>query len=262
MLIRQFLVPKKSFNRTISAMANHYSTWVEAKAKYLEENIETRRGNYFCKNAFVKLEDIPTWADESKEASSSTSVEKNGLQANRDLNSKVSVWQGDITHLEVGAIVNAANSRLAGGGGVDGAIHKAAGPFLLSECKSIKNGCPTGEALLTGGYKLPAKYVIQTVGPMTQDPALLSACYSNSLKLANENNLKSIAFPCISTGVYGYPNRDAADAALSEVRKFLECEVSSLERVIFCVFLDLDLKLYNELLPKYFPSCVDITKVD
>ncbi|XP_032788942.2 macro domain-containing protein CT2219 [Daphnia magna] len=262
MLLRQFLVHKKSFNRAIFAMAEQCPTWKEAKAKYLEENIETRRGNYFCKNNFFTLEDIPTWADESKEVSSSASVEKNGLQANRDLNSKISVWKGDITHLEVGAIVNAANSRLAGGGGVDGAIHKAAGHFLLSECKSIKNGCPTGDALLTGGYKLPAKYVIQTVGPMTHDPALLSACYANSLKLAKENNLKSIAFPCISTGVYGFPNRDAAEVALSAVRKFLECEVSSVERVIFCVFLDLDLRFYKELLPEYFPSCGDVTKLD
>lgn len=120
---------------------------------------------------------------------------------------------------------------------------------------------------------------------MTHDPALLSACYANSLKLAKENNLKSIvnleflhfvilftsiilsanfqqAFPCISTGVYGFPNRDAAEVALSAVRKFLECEVSSVERVIFCVFLDLDLRLYKELLPEYFPSCGDVIKVD
>ncbi|KAI9561642.1 hypothetical protein GHT06_012602 [Daphnia sinensis] len=262
MLIRQFSVPKKSFNRAIFAMANECSTWVEAKAKYLEGNIETRRENYFCKNSFVKLEDIPTWADESKEVSSSIPVQKNSSQGSKDLSSKISVWKGDITLLEVGAIVNAANSRLAGGGGVDGAIHKAAGHFLLSECKSIKNGCPTGEALLTGGYKLPAKYVIQTVGPMTQNPELLSACYANSLKLANENNLKSIAFPCISTGVYGYPNRDAAEVALSAVRKFLECDGSLLERVIFCIFLDLDFNLYKELLPKYFPSHGDTTKVD
>lgn len=95
----------------------NFYVFVPITAKYLEENIETRRGNYFCKNNFFTLEDIPTWADESKEVSSSASVEKNGLQANRDLNSKISVWKGDITHLEVGAIVNAANSRLAGGGG-------------------------------------------------------------------------------------------------------------------------------------------------
>lgn len=154
--------------------------FIPTAAKDIEENIETRRENYFCKNAFVTLEKIPTWAEESKEVSSKKFEKNFQFQPNTALNSKISVWQGDITLLEVGAIVNAANSRLAGGGGgenylsrflchqgcltfffyhftVDGAIHKAAGPFLLSECQSIKNGCPTGEALLTGGYKLPSK---------------------------------------------------------------------------------------------------------
>ena len=139
--------------------------------------------------------------------------------------SSIKYHSGDITKLKVDAIVNAANSSLLGGGGVDGAIHRAAGPGLLNECRTL-NGCRTGEAKITGGYNLPASHVIHTVGPIysgsASDAENLRNCYWNSLEVARENNLHSIAFPGISTGVYGYPKKDAAKIALKTVKEWLE----------------------------------------
>ena len=157
--------------------------------------------------------------------------------------------KADITKLQTDAIVNAANNTLLGGGGVDGAIHRAAGPQLLAECRTL-NGCETGQAKITNGYNLPAKYVIHTVGPVWYggeqgEPQLLADAYRNSLKLAEEHNLKSIAFPAISTGVYGYPKEEAAHIAIDTIREFLkEYDME----VVLTAFSDGDLKRYERIL--------------
>jgi len=156
----------------------------------------------------------------------------------KEILDKIEVRQGDITQLDVDAIVNAANTSLLGGGGVDGAIHRAAGPELLAECRRI-GGCPTGEARITRGYKLPARHVIHTVGPVyrgrPQDRELLANCYRNSLSLAVQNKIATIAFPAISCGVYGYPIEQAARIALRECRDFLARQ-PAVGPVILCCF--------------------------
>jgi O-acetyl-ADP-ribose deacetylase len=161
----------------------------------------------------------------------------------------IEIIKGDITKLEVDAIVNAANTSLLGGGGVDGAIHRAAGKELLEECRKL-NGCKTGQAKITKGYKLPAKFVIHTVGPVwnggkKHEAEKLESCYFNSLTLAKENNLRSIAFPAISTGVYSYPYKAATSIALKTTIRFLK-ENSIPEKVIFVCFNDELLQIYKE----------------
>jgi O-acetyl-ADP-ribose deacetylase (regulator of RNase III) len=168
---------------------------------------------------------------------------------------RIKIIQGDITKQAVDAIVNAANSSLLGGGGVDGAIHRAAGPKLLEECKPL-NGCPTGEAKITKGYNLPANYVIHTVGPVwhggnKNEDELLSNCYQNSLQLAVENDIQTIAFPAISTGAYGFPIERATKIALHTTRDFLE-ENESIEEVVFVCFSDRDYRIYQQLFEEEF----------
>lgn len=162
--------------------------------------------------------------------------------------SRVRVVQGDITGLDVDAIVNAANRSLLGGGGVDGAIHRAAGPGLLAEC-ALLGGCPTGQAKMTGGHRLKARHVIHAVGPVYRggrsgEQALLRSCYTESLRLASGAELHSIAFPCISTGVYGYPKEEACAVAVAAVEEWIASNELP-ESVIFCCFGAEDAGLYR-----------------
>ena len=201
------------------------------------------------------LADIPTLAQVYRNAGTRKSdTSTSHFPASAATNARVGLIRGDITKLRLDAIVNAANSSLLGGGGVDGAIHRAAGPDLLSECRQL-GGCPAGEARITRGYRLPAKHVVHTVGPVfshahpQRSEGLLRSCYEESLKLADANDLKSIAFSGISTGVYGYPSRDAAQVACETVRKYLDTDTSALERVVFVTFEQKDVDAYDEMLP-------------
>ncbi|MBS4034504.1 MAG: O-acetyl-ADP-ribose deacetylase [Ignavibacterium sp.] len=167
---------------------------------------------------------------------------------------KIEVQHGDITKCKVDAIINAANTSLLGGGGVDGAIHRAAGPQLLEECREL-NGCPTGEAKITKGYNLPSKFVIHTVGPVwnggnKNEDNLLANCYRNSLKIAVEYGIKSIAFPAISTGVYRFPLERATGIAITEVMKFLKNN-ESIDNVIFIYFDERTYEAYEKILNEF-----------
>ena len=170
---------------------------------------------------------------------------------------RVEIVEGDITKQQVDAIVNAANESLLGGGGVDGAIHRAAGPELLEECRKI-GGCPTGEARVTGGYKLPAKWVIHTVGPIwrggnNREDELLANCYKNSLKAAVDIGAKTVAFPSISTGAYGFPLERATRIALTETKRFLE-KNQDIDKVVFVCFGKQAYETYKSIFDQVFSS--------
>ncbi len=164
---------------------------------------------------------------------------------------RIQLYQGDITEMHVDAIVNAANKNLLGGGGVDGAIHRVAGPKLLEECTKLK-GCETGQAKITLAYRLPCRFVIHTVGPVWHggeigEPKQLASAYQSSLKLAKEHQLKTVAFPNISTGVYAFPKQLAAEIAIGTVRNFLKDD-DSFEEITFCVYDDENYEIYEKLL--------------
>ncbi|KAM6367973.1 ADP-ribose glycohydrolase MACROD2 isoform 1-T1 [Alca torda] len=231
--------------------------WREEKERLLKMTLEERRKEYL--RDYVALKTVPTWMEDLKSKSESDGENtKEDLQGKKSLSEKVSLYRGDITLLEVDAIVNAANSSLLGGGGVDGCIHRAAGPCLVAECRNL-SGCETGQAKITCGYDLPAKYVIHTVGPIARGHLTdahkenLANCYKSSLKLAKENNIRSIAFPCISTGIYGFPNEPAAVIALNTVKEWLSKNHNEVDRIIFCVFLEVDYKIFKKKMGEFFP---------
>ncbi|NP_001083167.1 ADP-ribose glycohydrolase MACROD2 [Xenopus laevis] len=230
--------------------------WKEEKERLLNMTRDERRKEY---REYVSLDKIPSLMEELKSKASSDDESPEEIQVKNSLCEKVSFYKGDITQLEVDAIVNAANTSLLGGGGVDGCIHRASGPSLLAECREL-GGCETGQAKITCGYELPAKYVIHTVGPIARGHITpnhkqdLASCYNSSLTLATENDIRTIAFPCISTGIYGYPNEPAANVALTTVKEFLKKNRDKIDRVIFCVFLEVDFKIYKRKLNEFFPK--------
>lgn len=231
--------------------------WREEKERLLKMTLEERRKEYI--RDYVPLNTILSWKEEMKcKSQNDAENTQEASQVKKSLSEKVSLYRGDITLLEVDAIVNAANASLLGGGGVDGCIHRAAGPCLLAECRNL-NGCDTGHAKITCGYDLPAKYVIHTVGPIARGHINgshkddLANCYKSSLKLVKENNVRSVAFPCISTGIYGFPNEPAAVIALSTIKEWLAKDHHEMDRIIFCVFLEVDFKIYKKKMSEFFP---------
>ncbi|XP_043552577.1 ADP-ribose glycohydrolase MACROD1-like isoform X2 [Chiloscyllium plagiosum] len=219
------------------------SVWREdAKQIYLKEKLEDK-----------DQDEYPPMKEKTVEEGEEVPAPKT-----HKLSENVSLYRGDITKLKIDAIVNAANKSLLGGGGVDGCIHRAAGPKLLLACRQL-NGCNTGDAKITPGYDLPAKHIIHTVGPIARgscDERLkrqLRNCYEASLKLLETQGLKSIAFPCISTGIYGFPQDDAAEIAVSTVKEWLTEKQALVDRIIFCVFLESDHKIYKEKMLHHFP---------
>ncbi|XP_030621934.1 ADP-ribose glycohydrolase MACROD1 [Chanos chanos] len=237
--------------RTDLNLDSDKTDWKEAKNVLLSMGQKERRAMY--RTDHLALDQVPVWTQ-------SGSYDGEVLYKSNDkLTQKISLFRGDITKLEIDALVNAANKTLLGGGGVDGAIHRGAGPLLKKECSTL-GGCETGEAKITGAYGLPAKYVIHTVGPIAlgsvgdAERRGLRDCYYNSLNVAVKNQLRTVAFPCISTGVYGYPPEQAVEIALTTVREFLDEHHAQLDRVIFCVFLKSDEDLYKKRIPAYFPQ--------
>ncbi|XP_043190999.1 macro domain-containing protein CT2219-like isoform X4 [Amphibalanus amphitrite] len=230
-----------------SGLSSLCSRVSKAMSAPVSSDLAERRRQYSCGDRYVPLSDIPSWLDYNRQRTSAES-----LVTNNPLAERVSFWRGDITALEVDAIVNAANKSLLGGGGVDGAIHRAAGPELKAECATL-GGCETGDAKLTAGYRLPARHVLHTVGPVGERPELLASCYRRCLELARQHRLRSVAFPCVSTGVFGYPQEAAATVALQTVREQLEKDAQLPERVVFCLFLEEDVAAYLRQLPVFFP---------
>ncbi|KAM9848174.1 ADP-ribose glycohydrolase MACROD2 isoform 2-T2 [Aulostomus maculatus] len=228
-------------------MSKKKKDWKTEKDRLLRLEREERRKEY-RRQDYISLDKIPAWREENSSDDKEEGKESTGRGGVSD---KVSLYKGDITVLELDAIVNAANSSLLGGGGVDGCIHKAAGPGLYEECSSL-NGCETGKAKITCGYDLPARYVIHTVGPVARghvgpyETLDLTSCYRNCLRLMKEHGLSTVAFPCISTGIYGFPNEPAADIALNTVKSWIEENPDKITRVIFCVFLETDFAIYKK----------------
>ncbi|XP_072277570.1 ADP-ribose glycohydrolase MACROD1 isoform X2 [Pyxicephalus adspersus] len=231
-------------------------TWREAK-NFLKTLTQKQRREHYGTRNFIKVKNIPTWKDLAKKVKAKQ-PEVVKFPKNKDLIEKISLIKGDITKLEVDAIVNAAKHTLLGGGGVDGCIHKAAGPLLKHEC-SFHGGCETGQTKITCGYLLPARYVIHAVGPVAegnpgpQQKEDLHNCYKNSLYMATEGKLRTLAFPCISTGAFGYPSDEAADVALETIRSYLDEHKDKFDRIIICVFTAKDEEIYLNKLPEYFP---------
>jgi len=229
-MVSPFRTLTRTRARSIAVLGQHLtrvmsSSWTEEKERLAALTPE-EWSERWSKIGAVVVKDIPNWSAYFRIKLKGVPKELNDegvdkVQKSPDLSSKVAIFSGDITNLGVDCIVNAANESLLGGGGVDGAIHRRAGGLLLEECRTL-GGCKTGEAKITGAYKLPSKNVIHTVGPRGENSDLLKSCYAKSLELMVQHDLRTIAFPCISTGIYGYPSSKACPVALETVRKFIE----------------------------------------
>jgi len=214
-------------------------------------SLEERRKRYRCYK-YKTADDILTWHEiTQKYKLQPVDSEYTGIE---ELNKKIGWIHGDITTLEIDAIVNAANESCLGGGGVDGAIHNAAGDQLYEECRTL-HGCPTGDTKITRGYNLPAKFILHTVGPVGERPSLLTSCYETCLELVAKHNIRTVAFCGISTGIFGYPLVSATKIALKVVRKWLEVpgNKDKVDKIIFCTFLEKEKDCYLKLFQVYFP---------
>eukprot|EP00027_Filamoeba_sp_ATCC50430_P002488 CAMPEP_0168556936 /NCGR_PEP_ID=MMETSP0413-20121227/9151_1 /TAXON_ID=136452 /ORGANISM="Filamoeba nolandi, Strain NC-AS-23-1" /LENGTH=395 /DNA_ID=CAMNT_0008587921 /DNA_START=145 /DNA_END=1332 /DNA_ORIENTATION=- len=243
----------------------------ELWAKEEKLTVEERRKRYHCRR-YVTPDQIHTWFEVSKNPKNIRNVvdeetlKKSPYKPNAAVNKKLALYNGDITSLEIDAIINAANESCLGGGGVDGAIHDAAGSMLYQECRTL-HGCPTGKAKITRGYDLPAKFVIHTVGPVGENPRALASCYHECMKLVVEHGIKTVAFCGISTGIYGYPLYKASHVACKVIRDWLEIPENrdKVDKVIFCTFLAKEEVCYEQLAQIYFPIATEDTtdtKVD
>lgn len=244
-----------NLTKTYAEMKHSSQELAATKAKELAADPVARREDGKSPRAMAAKVEETTASDTKEDPNKEEDAEKTAWTCRPEFNEKVTVWRGDITKLAIDCIVNAANKRLLGGGGVDGAIHDAAGPGLLEECRGL-HGADTGQAKITNAYELPSKRIIHTVGPIGEHPELLADCYRNSLDLAVENGLRHIAFPSISTGIYGYPIVNATKVAASTVREWLEVDGNGakVDLICFCVFSLKDLSVFKSVLPLFFPA--------
>ncbi|EGG16105.1 hypothetical protein DFA_09777 [Cavenderia fasciculata] len=212
-----------------------------------------KRQLYACGNSYLSEENILTWYDFVEEKREKFRNQANLFYPpNANLSKKISLFGGDITTLEIDGILNAAKQSLLGGGGIDGAIHKAAGPSLYRQCKTL-GGCAIGQSKITKAFRLPADYIIHTVGPIDGNGDKLRSCYQTTLDTIVKHNIRTFAFCCVATGIYGFPNKEAASIVLDTIRSWLETNHSKVDRLIFCVFTNEDYVIYGKLLQLYFP---------
>jgi len=234
------------------------SEQVKKEIKHLWDEEDLLTYEQRIKRTIVEVIDYKTikvWAEYCKKPNLIKSgVGRDQPLYNFEFNNKIAVWYGSLVHLNVDAVVNAANTSLAGGGGLDGAIHNVAGNKLYDEC-DLLGGCATGNVAITRAYNMPCKYIIHACGPVGQRPRKLSSCYSRALDVAVEHNIRTIALPCISTGVYCYPLESATNVALLTVRNWLETgdNASKIDLIIFCCFQHKELVKYEKWMQWYFP---------
>lgn len=250
-------------HRSVHQTSNFYFATLRTIAKGLSVFRFFASNERDFKLQFLMITDAKTCSRWSEYRGPSDSTEF--YPENLCINQKIVHWRGDMTRLRIDSIVNAANNSLLGGGGIDGAIHRAAGRQLYNYCDRL-NGCNTGEAKISPGFLLPAKFIIHTVGPVGENQTKLASCYTESLELVKDTKddsgnqlIREICFCCISTGVYGYPNKKAAKVALKTIRNWLESSeenMSSVDLIVFCTFTETDFDIYNNLMPLVFPRSV------